>query len=884
MAQEHVAQTNAQGLYTERPESTASARVSYAALARELREGCDTCVVGVMDDPHFFGQEVPAGLTAADIEAVWGALPGVRVVRLDANQIRSYSLLFKGKLDILVFPYGSVYPMDAFWMYSGLTFDHFLKRGGAVLTTGGIPFFKQAAPWGDHLPIATAEERQQVFDKWVSRFGVKYYELPAAPSRTLVHRELLPSLAAADSFAASRLGVVITNSAHEPVPQPPHGNVFPERYPARWVTPLLTGIDAWGTPLAVNAVLVQDFENGSRRVHFTHEEAPHPLAPDAPHFTALMRDLFALLSNRVMVKDVEADSACYRDGETVKITAELVSFETESVEVTLLLRISDAFHVVHEERTMLTLSPRTTATQHWTVASAALSGDEYTCHVSLQRDGRTVAEGRNGFVLWRAAVMTKAPAVALHNEYFSLAGEGRFISGTNYYESTRGELMWYRPAVDRIIADFHAMYASGINYIRPHYHHYKWFKDYLLYHHQHLFDFFSSMENCDNPLPDEHAWRLFDLFLYLSHKYGIIYGGDLFTLVPEEMGDPRGWFGTVEAVYCPERRRVQKAFLTQLLRRYRAAECVSWDLFNEPHAIPDEDVHAWVKDLRSVFVTEGVTTPITVGGPLGLGDAVDYDSPHGRIPPETLNTSGRPYLLQELHLDKPEGLEHELAQAELLRTVYVAGIQSGVAGICPWSWTRQMRLWQDTEQHHHSFPMEKWDDRLGMHTREDGTQKPAGLVFQALAILLGRMTLQKFDPNTRTVMTTQGKIIAYPGSELAPEPALYHVNGSRCFAAMDKGGISWEQRALLSGPGDGFIFAQALDDEDLAVSRHVLVHCEAPGALTIPRAGKVTAQLIDWHPTATRICTPLSTEMGKTGTIIHLTSEMCRYWVELRWA
>jgi hypothetical protein len=31
--------------------------------------------------------------------------------------------------------------------------------------------------------------------------------------------------------------------------------------------------------------------------------------------------------------------------------------------------------------------------------------------------------------------------------------------------------------------------------------------------------------------------------------------GDLFTLVPVEMGDPRGWFGTVEAVYDPAKRQ-----------------------------------------------------------------------------------------------------------------------------------------------------------------------------------------------------------------------------------------------------------------------------------------------------------------------------------------
>ena len=30
-----------------------------------------------------------------------------------------------------------------------------------------------------------------------------------------------------------------------------------------------------------------------------------------------------------------------------------------------------------------------------------------------------------------------------------------------------------------------------------------------------------------------------------------------------------------------------------------------------------------------------------------------------------------------------------------------------------------MRLWQDNFEHHHSAALEKWDDRLGLHTHDD---------------------------------------------------------------------------------------------------------------------------------------------------------------------
>jgi hypothetical protein len=56
--------------------------------------------------------KVPSGLRFEHIAAAWGAIPGVRVVSLEADQIRSHAILFKGKMDILLFPYGSVYPME----------------------------------------------------------------------------------------------------------------------------------------------------------------------------------------------------------------------------------------------------------------------------------------------------------------------------------------------------------------------------------------------------------------------------------------------------------------------------------------------------------------------------------------------------------------------------------------------------------------------------------------------------------------------------------------------------------------------------------------------------------------------------------------------------
>ena len=162
----------------------------YACLAAELA-AFDGLVVAVMNDSRFAGQEVPAGLRFRHFHAAWSG-PGIRVVALDADQIRAHAIVFKGGIDILVYPYGGVYPMEAFKYYSGQSFQYFLRRGGAVLTTGGIPLSKQSDSTGKSLDISTPEALLNIFDRWIARFGIKYYQCLIVPAGEQADANLLP--------------------------------------------------------------------------------------------------------------------------------------------------------------------------------------------------------------------------------------------------------------------------------------------------------------------------------------------------------------------------------------------------------------------------------------------------------------------------------------------------------------------------------------------------------------------------------------------------------------------------------------------------------------------------------------------------------------------
>lgn len=853
----------------------------FSGLAQDLSHH-KGLVVGVMSDPRFEGKQVPSELRYEHIAGVWGAFPGVRVVPLDADQIRSYAILFKGKMDILVFPYGGVYPMEAFSIYSGQSFNYFLKRGGAVLTTGGIPFSGQASPFGEVVDTSSPEKLTEVFDKWISKFGVKYYQCRFAPTVERYDTELLPGMGE-PTWTPSSTGIVIINSAHEPVPKPPAGNVFPERTPARTVLPLFRGSDKWGQELCISAALSQDFENGSRRIHFTHEGPSHPLTPGTPHFKPLMEDLFHLLTNKVFVKDVEAEMACYRQGESVAIRMEFVSFESERTTVTALLEICDAEDsVVHRMEKRLTLPSGRTVRRLETWNPARFESDEYTIRVRLRRKGRIVSKTENGFVVWNEDVIRQGPKIGIQGHYFTINGQTALLTGTNYYESTRGEAMWFRPNAANIIRDHRRMRECGVNTIRPHYHHLKWFRDYLLYHHARLPAFYSELEAGVGPMPDERVWRIWDMFIYLGQKYGIVYNGDLFTLVPEEMGDPRGWFGTVEAVYDESRRPMQKEFLLAVDRRYRDIPGITWDLFNEPHMVEPEAVARWAEDLNNALQADGSQRLITVGGPAHLPSAVDYDCPHGSLAPTYRNTSSRPVLLQELHFDRPENLSAELSQVEGFRNSALTALYVGGAGWMPWSWTRQMRLWQDTYEHHHTFPMEKWDDRLGMHTHEDGTLKPAGLAFKDLAFLLTGIHPLTHDPDTHQITTTAGILTTRLASgEDGHE--IMHVQGDRCLASLSRNTINLNGTTLVEGPTGAYLYLRTPEEADgFDEAPELFLKSELPGDLVIHRGSVVTVELVDPSPMGCRVLESIGFEgTGDNSTRVAVTGEMTSYWLRL---
>jgi hypothetical protein len=221
-----------------------------------------------------------------------------------------------------------------------------------------------------------------------------------------------------------------------------------------------------------------------------------------------------------------------------------------------------------------------------------------------------------------------------------------------------------------------------------------------------------------------------------------------------------------------------------------------------------------------------------------------------------------------------------------MREGILATVKNGYCGVAPWSWTRQMRLWQDSYEHDPAFRMESWDDRLGTQVHDDATLKPAGQVFRNLATLLRTIHLVDFDQSSRRLTTDRGELlVSLKGVDNSQAYSLYHVSGSHCFAAMAATSASWGGKQLISGPPGGYVYIFSDDGSDLTGPRKIYAKSETPGKLVLygQSARPRSVTLTDVSPLGNKTLEPLSWLPGEKGIELTLGPTLQAYWVQVEW-
>jgi hypothetical protein len=630
------------------------------------------------------------------------------VTYLDSSQLKDRSCLLPENFDLLIMPYGEAFPQSAFDSIAD-----YLFKGGGLLNIAGRPF------WSPMIKINGRWQKADIADpyaKFLAPLGIKYYEYPDKEN----------------------IGLSVTTSLRFSPVEPTQGNVFPYRVPAR---EFFTLEDSGSAVNFSTVIFVKSWRNpyfsGSKTIphkwcFINSGLQGYPLDPGNPHARSALLRIVNYLSFPISLSGLETNLAAYTQGEEVKIRVLTINSGKFKEAAILNLDIFDAQdRLVFHKSKPLKLKKNEEVILHELWKSKVFNSPFYKVRATLNKDNAVLDKEENGFVVLNKDVLLGGPSIQIGTEGFVINGKKSPIFGVNYYESRLGELFWLKPNLLRVREDFKQMRKLGLNFVRIHYHHSKWFRDYFSQVVKDKLDPYLQVADT-TVLPSERSLRILDAIIQLAQEQGLIFCMDIFSLVPQEMGNPIGWLTLKERIVDKDKIAQQKEFVRLIAKRYKDVPGITWDLWNEPR-LADSDLgllKSWAVIMKDEFRKNQDTHLITVGDNLSLQllDVLDYASVHTDKPEDfiTFKSPRKPFIFQEVWNDSGSSLDDELKQAERLKKQFNDFLSTSSAGFVPWQWTRQARLWDNA-----SLP-EKWDDELGLCVHDDGTLKAAGKTYAFL--------------------------------------------------------------------------------------------------------------------------------------------------------
>lgn len=844
-----------------------------------LKGNSDKYRIGIFKEQDFPSQGIPKKLTLDWLKNVLEKEEDNFVIFLDARELMTYSLMSSELIDMVILPYGEVFPM-----YSFKVLKSYFQNGGNLLTTAGRPFWKPMRKEGDTWNLV---KKINSYDRFLAELGIKYYEAEDEPFNYLLDKDIFPECPKNTGWSGFSIGLTLTTSDEYALPAPPLGNVFPERIPTCDFQAVMKGIDKFGKTLTSSVVIAKNWQNGSKWCLIGISGENHPLNPDWKFSSNFLKAVVNQLRSSLMLYELHPNYACYRQGESVNLSVNVKNFSKKNKDVKLKFIVSCDDKEAKRLERPITLKGKQETKILATWTPNHFQSDLYQIEAVLIEGENIVSKTRNGFVVWDEKILKSGPSVKTKGYYFDIDGNSSVITGVNYYESIIGELMWLKPNVLRLAEDFKQMGEMGINYIRPHYHHSKWFRDYMKYVNRGAVPEYFDIADT-SPLPSERTLRIFDAIIQLSQKNGLVYGGDLFTLVPVEMGDPRGWILVFERCYDPEKIKVQIEFLKILAKRYKDVPGISWDLWNEPSDFFVEELRKWAEELKNVLKVVGDKHPITVGGNVSakLEQAVDYISYHGFD--LQIKDMKKPFFFQEIWMDQGCSLEEELKQRDRLMENFHTVLKLGGAGFAPWSWTRQARLWNNNKQ----FSGERWDDELGCCVRADATVKPAGQAYRDLIALITSIKIVEKIEKGR-LKTSVGELRVDPEEKkianfwTTDRCRILHVNGKKIFMGEFFNYLNCEKEQIIKTKvkkeGDVLVMVFSKDGSDIRESKEVYLKINTCGILEFKREikGIPTASIVETNGRESRTIAQKQINLNKNWIVINIEPYETDYWIRL---
>jgi hypothetical protein len=522
-----------------------------------------------------------ADSVAVPVAALGRGLSAARTV--DAAQLSE--ALADAKTELLVLPYGSVYP-EAAWP----SILRFLERGGDLIVLGGKPFTRAAyrTPQGWQLrPESVAASLELYIADYQQTSGSAGLSFEPNP-------DLQPTLPA---FAWKR--------AFSPVIRLSAAPMLPNELGSTGTEDAELTTLAWGSQRAhrraAPALLVDHIQHrfvGGRWIFLACE-------PEANAFADPQ-----LLSRLQTIALRRHDRFSFRPRLPLFVPGEALEFHLDMADEAKPLP-GDTLEIVYRAEAgggtgKLTVAAEA-APSVVLPATAAEGKGLHTVSATLMRAGLPLWTYRSGFWMRDSEYLRSGPKLTVGGDYFELDGKPLPVVGTTYMGSDVDRLYLAKPNAYLWDLDMAQIHAAGMNTIRTG-----------------IWSGWSLLTRPDGSFKEE-TLRSIEALLMSARRNQLAVQFNLFAFLPDSLGGENAYLD-------PAALAAQDRYIRSIAERFHAVPFLAWDLINEPSANrnfwktqPQGDAYeqaAWRRWLKQRYPDEAALLAAWMEPALGVGRAL----------------------------------------------------------------------------------------------------------------------------------------------------------------------------------------------------------------------------------------------------------------------
>ncbi len=493
-----------------------------------------------------------AGFPTVDAPALSDATLDAALAGLEVETLASPAALTEklkpGAFDVLVLPYGSAFPLDAWPALRG-----FVQRGGGLVVLGGAPF---------HQPVRIENEkfvlglRQPTFA----------HDFLIGPAESVLRGEWPGPL---------RTAPVATADWKGPAPEPSRSFALTIRLATRKdfateggsagprdgvVRPLVHVVDALGLPRQCPLLEIDRLQGDDAGARWV-------LAPsDAPLSSELIRSTVERALQGAGLVEARPLKAALFPGETASLRILVRRPRPRGPEASrarVEVRADDGRPVFSGE-VALQGPPELRTAVIALRTEAPLPPGLYHATVDAPEAGFDPHRATTGFWVRDDALLLSGPRLSASRDWLRKDGAVLPVVGTTYMASDVHRKFLFEPNPHAWDADFREMAKRGVSLVRTG-----------------LWTAWSRAM-LDPGAVDENVLAALDAYLLSAAKHGIHVCFNFYAFTPPLHGGSHPYLD-------PRAREGQRAFLALFAQRYRGVPWVHWDLINEPsYAPPDK--------------------------------------------------------------------------------------------------------------------------------------------------------------------------------------------------------------------------------------------------------------------------------------------------------